>query len=181
MARIHERVFALLFAVLFLATSLGFSAAVIWQIVKDNQANKSVSKTATASNTTNKSKETKMLKGTQLQNFNPVAKVDSLQKIDQVVGTGDEAKPSDTITVNYTGALASSGVIFESSFDSGQTATFPLSGVIAGWSQGIPGMKVGGKRRLLIPAALAYGSSGQGSIPPNSDLVFDVELVKIGQ
>ncbi|HTB49185.1 MAG TPA: FKBP-type peptidyl-prolyl cis-trans isomerase, partial [Verrucomicrobiae bacterium] len=84
-------------------------------------------------------------------------------------------------TVDYTGAVASTGIIFQSSKDTGQPATLSLSQVIAGWSQGIPGMKVGGTRRLLIPAGLAYGSnppSGSG-IPANADLVFDVTLDKI--
>lgn len=123
-----------------------------------------------------------VLKGTTLQGFTPVASVTSLQVTDITPGTGAEVKEGDTVTVNYTGALASNGTIFESSLDSGQTATFGLDQVIKGWTQGIPGMKEGGTRRLLIPAALAYGSSGAGSsIPPNADLVFDVTLVKIGQ
>jgi FKBP-type peptidyl-prolyl cis-trans isomerase len=75
----------------------------------------------------------------------------------------------------------SNGVIFDASADHGGPISFPLSGVIAGWSQGIPGMKVGGSRRLLIPANLAYGSQGNSGIPPNSDLVFDVTVTKIGK
>lgn len=98
------------------------------------------------------------------------------------VGTGTVVKAGDTVTVHYTGALAKDGTIFESSLDSGQTATFGLDQVIQGWTQGLPGMKEGGVRRLLIPSALAYGSSGAGSsIPPNADLVFDVTLVKVGK
>lgn len=121
------------------------------------------------------------LKGTQLQNFEPIAKVDELKTITIQPGQGDAVvKDSDTVTVHYTGALANSGKIFESSLDSGQPATFPLSGVIAGWTKGIPGMKVGETRRLIIPSSLAYGASGAGSdIGPNADLVFDVTLVKI--
>src|SRR5205085_521848 len=93
-------------------------------------------------------------------------------------GTGDTVKPNATVTVDYTGAVASTGVIFQSSKDSGQPVSFPLSGVIKGWTQGIPGMKVGGTRRLLIPASLAYGATPpQGSgIPANADLVFDVTM-----
>lgn len=121
------------------------------------------------------------MKGTPLTNYTPVAKVDTLQKIDTTPGTsGEEAKANSTVTVQYTGAIASTGIIFESSLDSGgQPVSFPLSGVIKGWQEGIPGMKVGGTRRLLIPAALAYGSSGNGTIPPNSDLVFDVTLLAV--
>lgn len=118
------------------------------------------------------------LQGTKLAGFEPVASVPALQAIDTQPGSGDTVKPGDTVTVDYTGALAASGVIFESSKDTGQPATLSLREVIAGWSQGIPGMKVGGTRRLLIPGNLAY-PQGKGSIPPNADLVFDISLRKI--
>jgi peptidylprolyl isomerase len=74
----------------------------------------------------------------------------------------------------------STGNLVESSWDSGQTATFPLSGVIAGWQQGIPGMKEGGRRLLVIPPDLGYGASGAGAaIGPNETLIFVVDLVKV--
>ncbi len=114
-----------------------------------------------------------------MENYQPQASVSALQTIDLTTGTGEAVQPGATVTVNYTGALAATGVIFESSYDSGQPATFPLDGVIAGWTQGIPGMQVGGKRRLIIPASLAYGERASEKIPANSDLVFDVELVSI--
>ncbi len=117
-----------------------------------------------------------------LSNFTPVAHVASLEKIDLVTGTGAEVKAGDTVSVHYTGAIAATGAIFQSSKDFGPTPiTFPLSGVIKGWTDGIPGMKIGGTRRLLIPAAQAYGATpppGSG-IPANADLVFDVELIAI--
>ncbi|MCX6753792.1 MAG: FKBP-type peptidyl-prolyl cis-trans isomerase [Candidatus Nomurabacteria bacterium] len=117
-----------------------------------------------------------------LSNFTPVAKVSTLEKIDQVVGTGKEVQAGATVSVHYTGAVAATGAIFQSSKDFGtEPVTFPLSGVIKGWTDGIPGMKIGGTRRLVIPAAMAYGAnppSGSG-IPANADLVFDVELVAI--
>lgn len=117
-----------------------------------------------------------------LSNFTPIAKVSSLEKIDTVVGTGAEVKAGDTVSVHYTGAVAATGAIFQSSKDFGtEPVTFPLSGVIKGWTDGIPGMKIGGTRRLVIPAEMAYGAnppSGSG-IPANADLVFDVELVAI--
>ena len=121
------------------------------------------------------------LEGTKLTGFEPKSAVTQLEIIDLTPGTGDEVKPGATITAHYTGALVADGTIFQSSKDSGQPVSFSLSQVIAGWSQGIPGMKVGGTRRLLIPAALAYGSNppaGSG-IPANADLVFDVTLYKI--
>ena len=108
--------------------------------------------------------------------------MDTLQKIDTVVGTGAEVKPGDTVTAQYTGALAKNGVVFDSSISRGQPATFPLSGVIQGWQEGVPGMKVGGKRRLIIPASLGYGEAGSPpKIGPNEPLVFDIELIRIGQ
>lgn len=123
----------------------------------------------------------KKLAGTQLANFTPVASVSQLQEIDTVPGTGATVKPGATITVDYTGAVAATGTIFQSSLDTGQSVTFSLSQVIPGWTEGIPGMKVGGTRRLIIPANLAYGAnppSGSG-IPANAPLVFDVTLHKI--
>ena len=113
--------------------------------------------------------------GTKLINFIPQAKTDDLQSIDLEVGTGAEVQPNDTITAHYTGALAKNGIIFESSHDYGNPATFGLNQVIQGWQKGVPGMKVGGMRRLIIPSELAYGSvRASKNIPPNSDLVFDI-------
>ena len=117
-----------------------------------------------------------------LPNFKVVAKTESLQKIDLVVGTDQEVKAGDTVSVHYTGAVAATGEVFQSSKDFGtDPITFPLSGVIKGWTDGIPGMKIGGTRRLVIPAVQAYGATpppGSG-IPANADLVFDVELLAI--
>lgn len=118
--------------------------------------------------------------GTKLPNFDPIEKVNELEKIDTEVGTGDEVQAGATVTVHYTGALCANGIIFQSSHDMGQPITFPLSGVIAGWRDGVPGMKVGGTRRLVIPADQAYGASSPApNIPANSDLVFDIELIEI--
>ena len=118
--------------------------------------------------------------GTKLPNFEPIEKVDELQKTDTEVGTGAEVQDGATVTVHYTGALCKNGIIFQSSHDFGDPITFPLSGVIAGWTEGVPGMKVGGTRRLIIPAEMAYGANSPASnIPANSDLVFDIELIAI--
>lgn len=117
-----------------------------------------------------------------LEHFTPVSKVPTLQKIDLIPGTGSEVKAGATVSVHYTGAVAATGAIFQSSKDFGtDPVTFPLSGVIKGWTDGIPGMKIGGTRRLVIPAEMAYGANppaGSG-IPANADLVFDVELIAI--
>lgn len=118
-----------------------------------------------------------------LPNYQPMQVIDELQAIDLAVGSGDIVMGGATVTAHYTGALASTGQIFQSSHDrlGDQPISFPLSGVIAGWSQGVPGMRVGGTRRLFIPAAMAYGANppaGSG-IPPNADLVFDVEVASV--
>lgn len=132
-------------------------------------------------NKSQKTMETKSDKRT-LASFTPVANTDTLKKIDLVVGTGAEVAPGATVSVHYTGAVAATGEVFQSSKDFGDTPiTFPLSGVIKGWTDGIPGMKIGGTRRLVIPAAQAYGVNppANSGIPANADLVFDVELIAV--
>jgi peptidylprolyl isomerase len=101
---------------------------------------------------------------------------------DEIPGTGTAAKEGDTVTVNYVGVLYKNGKEFDSSWSRNQTFTTPLStgSVIPGWVQGIAGMKVGGRRELIIPPNLAYGKAGSGStIPPNSTLVFVVDLLSV--
>ncbi len=120
------------------------------------------------------------LEGTKLANFDPVDSVPELQIIDVTEGSGDVVPEGATITAHYTGALCKDGTIFQSSKDFGNPITFGLNQVIPGWTKGVPGMKVGGVRRLVIPAAMAYGpQSPSPNIPPNSDLVFDIELVAL--
>lgn len=99
---------------------------------------------------------------------------------DITVGTGAEAKAGDTITVDYCGAALGGKAVFDSSWANGQPATFPLSGLIEGWQEGLPGMKVGGQRLLVIPPALGYGEAGSGAIGPNETLVFVVQLESVG-
>lgn len=117
----------------------------------------------------------------QLDNFTPTDDITELTKIDVTEGSGDEVQAGATITAHYTGAVAATGTVFQSSKDFGRPITFGLGQVIKGWTDGVPGMKVGGVRRLLIPADQAYGASpppGSG-IPANAALVFDIELVSI--
>ena len=118
--------------------------------------------------------------GTKLADFAPLDRVSELQIIDIEEGTGAVVQPGATITAHYTGALCKNGIIFQSSHDFGKPISFGLNQVIRGWTDGVPGMKVGGMRRLIIPSDMAYGSARAASnIPPNSDLVFDIELVDI--
>jgi len=120
------------------------------------------------------------LEGTKLANFSPISSVTELQVIDTIEGTGEIVPEGATITAHYTGALCKDGTIFQSSHDFGDAISFGLNQVIAGWTNGVPGMKVGGTRRLVIPSTMAYGSArASSSIPPNSDLVFDIELIAI--
>ena len=120
------------------------------------------------------------LEGTKLANFTPMSSVPELQIIDITEGTGEIVPADATITAHYTGALCKDGTIFQSSHDFGKPISFGLNQVISGWTKGVPGMKVGGTRRLIIPSAMAYGSvRAAANIPPNSDLVFDIELVEL--
>ena len=103
----------------------------------------------------------------------------TLQTQDIIVGTGTEIVATSTLTVHYTLMTWSNGKIVESSWTGGQPATFPLAGVIAGWQQGLPGAKVGGRRLLVIPAALGYGPNGSGPIGPNETLIFVVDIIAV--
>jgi FKBP-type peptidyl-prolyl cis-trans isomerase FkpA len=116
------------------------------------------------------------------------ANVTQLQKIDTTVGVGAEAVKGKTAVVHYTGWLydpyapEKKGKKFDSSVDHGSPFSFPLGGgrVIAGWDEGVVGMKVGGKRTLIIPSDMAYGKRGAGGvIPPDATLLFDVELLEV--
>lgn len=175
-----KRIGTILLALLFLITSAGFSLLVVYQAKQQrDQEARNTQPAETATNTTPKEGD---LQGTKLQGFTPQdTPVTALQKIDTVPGNGAEVKAGDTITAHYTGALVKDGTIFQSSLDTGQPFTSPLSGLIKGWQEGIPGMKTGGTRRLVIPAEQAYGSASQAGIPANSDLVFDIQLISIGQ
>jgi peptidylprolyl isomerase len=105
-----------------------------------------------------------------------------LVKKDLVTGTGQVAQAGQTVTVNYVGVLCKTGKEFDSSWKRNQPFTTPLTpgSVIPGWVQGIPGMRVGGRRELIIPPALAYGKAGSPpTIPPNSTLVFVVDLLSV--
>lgn len=181
----HQRAFALVMALIFLVTTLATSAFVIYTIVNENKQKKatdaSIADQISANNNTATQPQEGELQGTKLNDFTPVEKVDTLQIIDTKEGTGEVVKAGATVTAHYTGAVAATGIIFQSSHDSGQPIPFGLDQVIKGWTDGVPGMKVGGTRRLIIPADQAYGANppaGAG-IPANAPLVFDIELTAV--
>jgi FKBP-type peptidyl-prolyl cis-trans isomerase len=164
-----QRIVILLLALFFAGSTVG----IVFYYISANKQNTSTTQTT--------QEVTPLDNSITLENYQPVSSISSLQAIDLVPGTGETVQAGATVTVNYIGALASTGVVFQSSYDSGQPVSFGLDEVIPGWTQGLPGMQVGGTRRLLIPANLAYGVNppyGSG-IPANADLVFDVELISI--
>lgn len=168
-----QRAGIILIGIIFLASTI---IIIAYPIIESNQRKKEAELIEQLS----QNKENK-LEGTTLQNFTPIDSVTELKIEDLKEGTGQAVKATDKVTVHYTGALASNGQIFQSSYDFGNEVTFQLDQVIPGWTQGMVGMKEGGKRRLIIPANLAYGENppaGSG-IPPNAPLVFDVDLIKI--
>ena len=112
----------------------------------------------------------------------PTATASGLKFIDTAVGTGATPAPGQTLVVHYTGWFTDGGTKFDSSLDRGTPFEFVLGAgeVIAGWEEGLASMKVGGKRRLILPPELAYGEQGNPpTIPPNAQLTFDVELVEV--
>jgi peptidylprolyl isomerase len=102
----------------------------------------------------------------------------SLESADLVVGTGAEAVPGATVKVHYLGVDYDSGEEFDSSWSRGEPISFPLQGLIAGWQEGIPGMKVGGRRKLTIPPHLAYGPAGSGHPLGGKTLIFVIDLLE---
>jgi FKBP-type peptidyl-prolyl cis-trans isomerase len=162
-------------AALFLFTAIATTLAVIYNVVTTNNTNKA------GSSTTN-SKDLTHLAGTKLSGFTPVSDVPKLKITDSTVGSGAVATATSTVSVLYTGAVAATGTIFQASSDSSpEPVTLQLNQVIKGWQLGIPGMRVGGTRQLLIPASEAYGANppSGSNIPANAPLVFNVTLLAV--
>ena len=165
-----ERIFIITIVIAFIISSLSVTGLVLWDLSQNK-------KTDTAQDTEELQKQLEQLQ--KQQEAQKGAKVD---KTDIKVGDGAEAVSGKKVTVNYVGTLKSDGKKFDSSYDRDEPFSFTLGAgeVIQGWDQGVAGMKVGGKRKLVIPAVLAYGeASPSPDIPPNSDLVFEVELLKV--
>lgn len=191
MASRKQRVLALVLAVLFLITSVGTGAAVIWQINQDNKvADKASTEPTAQEQAQNQQQADASTCNIQAPEqapaepvpsaYKPAGDVTKLETTDLKAGTGREAKAGDCLVVKYHGTLVD-GEKFDGNFDSDTALQFRVGqgNVIPGWDQGMVGIKEGGVRRLVIPSELAYGENGQGPIKPNSDLVFEVKLVKI--
>ena len=103
----------------------------------------------------------------------------TLEITDIVVGDGPEAAARSTVNVHYLGVEYETGEEFDSSWNRGQSINFPLANLIAGWQQGIPGMKVGGRRKLVVPPALAYGPAGGGHRLSGKTLIFVIDLLGV--
>lgn len=182
MARMRERIFAGFGAILFLGSASALTVYAIWQSSTNSSS-------ANSSNQASTSQQQKACSDTKSEQTLPVpatytatVPVKQLQTTDLSQGTGSSAKSGDCLVVKYYGTLASNGSKFDENFTATTGFAFKLGQgqVIQGWDQGLVGMKVGGERRLVIPAQLAYGSqSPSAAIPANSDLVFDVKLLRI--
>lgn len=166
-------------ALLLIFGALAILVGAIFFVMKDN--NQDVSQvTPQATDSSGLTNPQEQALGGQQPTQAPM-QITELQKIDLVQGTGAEASSGAEVTVHYTGTFTN-GQKFDSSLDRGQPFSFNLGSgqVIQGWDLGVAGMKVGGKRRLLIPSNLAYGERGApGAIPPNTPLVFEVELLGV--
>jgi FKBP-type peptidyl-prolyl cis-trans isomerase len=170
-----SRLFAGFGAVLFLVTS---SALTIVVILSSNQNSSSSTASTSLKTTVNCPNGFNVATGSKLQGFTPIKQPLTHLAINDInKGKGAVVKSGATVSACYVGALASSGTVFG---DSGsQSQTFSLNGVILGWQLGIPGMKVGGTRELLIPSSMGYGKTAQTNIPANSDLVFIVTIESV--
>lgn len=159
-----SRIFALFGALLFLASTVAVSAVVVWQAKQEKSSD------ATTVTTPKYSLPTPYISAD---------KAAELQTLDLHVGDGATVAATDKVEIFYQGSLAKDGTVFDSSYQRGEPSAFDLSQVIPGFQQGVVGMKEGGQRQIIIPAALGYGEQGAGTIGPNEDLVFIVEVVKI--
>ncbi len=180
MTRKRDRFFALMGAALFLVTSLALSVAVIFDIVT-NKADPAAKPDTSQQESCSISQTTAPAEKLPSDYEATAATTDQLQTTDITKGTGVAAKSGDCLNMKYYGTLATDGTVFDENYtkDTGLQFQLGQGQVISGWDQGIEGMQVGGVRRLVIPANLAYGDQAQGSIPANSTLVFLVKLVSI--
>lgn len=187
-----QRVAAFLLAALFLASTIGATAYVVWEINRDpvlvnETAEEKAAAEALAEQRAIEESGGEVACGqAEIASVEPrsiptTVKLDgdvtALKTVDIKTGEGEEVQPGDCVTALYYGTLATDGTKFDGNYETGQPIEFSLNGVISGWGEGIPGMKVGGVRRLEIPSDKAYGEQDQGTIPANSDLIFEVEIL----
>lgn len=182
--KLPQRIFALTFAILFFATASVFAVYVVIDAV---QTHKNATADTTSQNANNATAANCQDNGTEAILKAPTvyktsSTVTSLELTDLSKGTGAAAKTGDCLVVKYYGSLAKDGKVFDQNYTTSTGFAFTLGQgqVIEGWDKGLVGMKAGGVRRLVVPAAQAYGSSSPSeSIPANSDLVFVVKLLRI--
>lgn len=184
MTRTRDRIFAWVGVIVAALSAVALSAAVITQQIIDNHNAAQNAATSPTVNTQASACSDRTTEQTIAvpQVYVPSGTVSSLQTTDLTSGSGEAVKAGDCLIVKYYGTLASNGKEFDENFSgtNGFAFTVGQGQVIQGWDQGLLGMKVGGTRRLVIPAALAYGNqSPSSSIPANSDLVFVVKLLRI--
>jgi FKBP-type peptidyl-prolyl cis-trans isomerase len=187
MAKDPQRMFIIVIVIVFLLSTLAFTGVIIYSIIGDSAQDDTTqldeSQLQEIEEDTVQPEDS--LQGTTLQGFEPITEPASeVEVVDIVEGSGEVVETGATVTAHYTGAYAVNGEIFESSKDSGQPFSSSLNDLIAGWQEGIPGMKEGGTRRLIIPGELAYGEAPEGYTPgegarPLGTLVFDIELISI--
>ena len=176
----RHRIFAGLGAALFLLTASALTIAVVYDMVSNKSNATTTPATTTAScNIDGTVATTEVLPAPEV--YKPSGAVSALESTDLSVGTGATAENGSCLQMKYYGTLASDGTMFDQNYTKQTLLQFQLGAgqVIAGWDQGLVGMKVGGTRRLVIPASLAYGTQGSGSVPANATLVFVVKLVSI--
>lgn len=174
---VGQRIFAASGAIVFFLSSIALTVAVIVSNVQESHKSKQAATQATCTDTSQKEPTL-----TAPEAFKPDGAVTSLQSTDLETGSGQAAKNGDCLVMKYYGTLATTGDMFDENFTKPTAFAFTLGQgqVIKGWDQGLVGMKVGGTRRLVIPADLAYGkSSPSEKIPADSDLVFVVKLLRI--
>ena len=174
----RHRIFAGLGAALFLLTASALTIAVVYDMVTNKGT--TTTPTTTASCSIDGSVATSdTLPAPAI--YKPSGTVSALESTDLQAGTGATATNGSCLQMKYYGTLASDGTMFDENYTKPTLLQFQLGAgqVIPGWDQGLVGMKVGGTRRLVIPASLAYGSQGSGSVPANATLVFVVKLVNI--
>lgn len=187
-----QRVVAFLLAALFLASTIGATAYVVWEInrdpvlVNETAEEKAAADALAAQRALEESGGEIPCGQSEVASVEPrtvptTVKLDNditeLKTVDVKSGEGEEVQAGDCVTALYHGTLAKDGTKFDGNYETGKPIEFSLSGVITGWGEGIPGMKVGGVRRLEIPSDKAYGEQDQGTIPANSDLIFEVEIL----